>query len=72
MDNRGNSRANTCAKPNFLDGQYLLDISQLPSGIVVNHSNLADRTAFARDKPFKFLPHHALDGSVLDYHGFYG
>ena len=67
MDNRGNSRANTCVKGRL--GLYLLDIRPIKWWLIVT-----DRIAWAlvRDKSFKFLPHHAFDGSVLDYHGFHG
>ena len=38
MDNRSNSRANTCAKSRLLEGMYLLDTTS-PSGFLVNHNN---------------------------------
>ena len=58
MDNRGNSRANTCCEAQLLEAPYLLDNRPIfLVSIVVNHSNLSDRLGFARDKPFKFLPH---------------
>ena len=34
MDNRGNSRANTCWLPDFLEGRYLLDNNQYSSGLL--------------------------------------
>ena len=56
MDNRGNSRANTCYEPNFTEGPYLLDTKPMPQGIVLNHSNWSNRRA-SGDKSFKFLPY---------------
>ena len=58
MDNRGNSRANTCWCARLLEGPYLLDKNQYSSRIVVViHNNLTNRKAFAVDKSIKFLPH---------------
>jgi hypothetical protein len=56
MDNRGNSRANTCYLPNFTEGLYLLDTKPMQQCIVVNHSNWSNRRA-SGDKSFKFLPY---------------
>eukprot|EP00975_Prorocentrum_lima_P056828 11922891-Prorocentrum_lima.AAC.1 len=57
MDNRSNSRANTCMSPNCLsDGVYLLDGNQCGLGRdVVNHNNCANRAC--RDGSFEFLPY---------------
>ena len=58
--------------PNFSEGRYLLDNKPIfLVFIVTTHSNWSNRVGFAGDKSFKFLTHQ-LDGSVLDYHGFYG
>ena len=38
LDNRSNSRANTCVKSRLLEGTYLLDTNQ-PFGFLVNHDN---------------------------------
>ena len=52
MDNRGNSRANTCRRSRLLGGTYLLDpkparvVLGLP-GTWVIHDNFSNRTAFA-------------------------
>ena len=55
LDNRSNSRANTCATPNFTDGMHLLDTTN-PSGswwIIVT-----ERTAReSGGGSFKFLPY---------------
>ena len=55
MDNRSNSRANTCCKPDFMGRLYLLDPKPIASAIVTNHNNLSDRVLL--DGSFKFLPY---------------
>ena len=55
MDNRSNSRANTCIKPRLLEGVYLLDWNQCgATRYVVIHNNF--RIVFD-DASFKFLPY---------------
>ena len=55
MDNRSNSRANTCCKPDFKERLYLLDPKPIVSTIVTNHNNWSDRAML--DGSFKFLPY---------------
>ena len=58
LDNRSNSRANTCVKPRLLGGVYLLDGNQCgATRYMVIHNNFANRMASAGDGPFKFLPY---------------
>ena len=59
LDNRSNSRANTCIKPRLLEGVYLLDGNQYRacSVFVVIHSNFANRMPSGDDGSFKFLPY---------------
>ena len=56
LDNRSNSRANTCIKPQLLEGVYLLDGNQCgATRIMVIHNNFRiDRMI---DASFKFLPY---------------
>ncbi len=56
LDNRSNSRANTCIKPWLLEGVYLLDGNQCrETWIMVIHNNFRiDRKI---DASFKFLPY---------------
>ena len=54
MDNRSNSRANTCVNT---FGWQLLEINQLLRDVLVNHNNLVNRIATAGDGSFKFLPY---------------
>ena len=55
MDNRSNSRANTCIKPRLLEGVYLLDWNQCgATRYLVIHNNF--RIVFD-DASFKFLPY---------------
>ena len=72
MDNRGNSRANTCYQAQLLEELYLLDNRPIfLVSIVVNHSNLSDRHFLVRQTIQVSAP-SAFDGSVLDYHGIHG
>ena len=70
LDNRSNSRANTCTKPRLLEGVYLLVGNQ--SGATRNlviHNNC--RIDFGRCI-IQVSALSALDGRVLAYHGFNG
>ena len=56
MDNRSNSRANTCIKPRLLEGVYLLDGNQCgATRYLVIHNNF--RIGLRIDASFKFLPY---------------
>ena len=60
MDNRSNSRANTCVKSRLLrEGMYLLVKKSIRPlvGIVVSHSNCSNRWSCIGDSSFKFLPY---------------
>ena len=54
MDNRGNSRANTCVRPDCKVVFIRFQTNILC--IVMNHNNLSNRS-YVRDKSFKFLPY---------------
>ena len=72
LDNRSNSRANTCVNTRLLEGWYLLDWNQLASAVFWWFI-ITLRIAWllpAMDHS-SFCP-ISLDGSVLDYHGFNG
>ena len=58
LDNRSNSRANTCINAQLLDGQYLLDWNH-PSLLVIWWFTITFRIAwlYAGDGSFKFLPY---------------
>jgi hypothetical protein len=74
LDNRSNSRANTCANVRLLVGRTAF-IRLKPSGLgsfVVIHNNLADRMALSRRQIIQVSALSALDGRVLAYHGFNG
>jgi hypothetical protein len=46
LDNRGNSRANTCYKSQLLEGTYLLDPKPMRvTSFMVNHNNFSNRMA---------------------------
>ena len=56
LDNRSNSRANTCVKPRLLGGVYLLDGNQCgATRYMVIHNNF--RIDLRIDASFKFLPY---------------
>ena len=70
LDNRSNSRANTCIKPRLLEGVYLLDGNQCgATRKLVIHNNF--RIDFSRCT-IQVSALSALDGRVLAYHGFNG
>jgi hypothetical protein len=56
MDNRSNSRANTCIKPRLLEGVYLLDGNQcgVTRYLVIHNNSRIDRKI---DTSYKFLPY---------------
>ena len=58
MDNRSNSRANTCKKPGLLEQAYLLDIQTNRFGDLW-WLIITSRIAFSDDS-FKFLPYQLL------------
>ena len=68
MDNRGNSRANTCEKSRlFLEGMYLLDKKPIKGGgnsslffsLVIHNNSLCFESYdfYVDDGSFKFLPY---------------
>jgi hypothetical protein len=70
LDNRGNSRANTCIKGALYRALYLLDQKPLPlAAQLVNHSNFSDGTAFNGARGSIDILPYQLVGSVVDYRG---
>ena len=58
LDNRGNSRANTCKNGRLLEAQYLLDKKPISAScLLVNHDNYSNRMTQVGDGSFKFLPY---------------
>ena len=73
LDNRGNSRANTCKKTRLLEGLYLLD--KKPSratGSLVIHSNFSNRIALCWRCFIQVSALSTFDGRIWAYHGFNG
>ena len=70
LDNRSNSRANTCIIPHL--GVYLLGTKPAPSGTLVIHNNFADRMASCRRRFIQISALSTFDGSIEDYHGYNG
>jgi hypothetical protein len=73
LDNRGNSRANTCTVSRLLEGMYLLGKSQ-PVAIrsLVTHDNFANRMALRRRWFIQISALSTFDGRIEAYHGFNG
>ena len=72
LDNRGNSRANTCYKPRPPEGVYLLDKKPMPSGFLVIHSNFSNRIALCWRWFIQISALSTFDGRIVAYHGFNG
>ena len=73
LDNRSNSRANTCIKPRLLEGVYLLDGNQCgATRNLVIHNNFADRMALRRRRFIQISALSTFDGRIEAYHGFNG
>ena len=74
MDNRSNSRANTCVKTLAARcGLVLLDTKPIcASMFVVIHDNCPDRMTLCRRQFIQISALSALDGSVVDYRGING
>lgn len=72
MDNRGNSRANTCLKPRLLEGVYLLDKKSMPSGFLMIHNNFSKLMALCWSWFIQISALSTFDGRIVAYHGFHG
>ena len=70
MDNCGNSRANTCVKPDSVEGLCLLvtEPTQSLTGLVVIHNNRTNRIVRWR-YIISVSDLSAFDGRVLAYRG---
>jgi len=67
LDNRSNSRANTCVSTNWW---HLLEEANFHELVI--HNNFANRMALCRRYVFQVSALSAWDGRVLAYHGFNG
>ena len=77
MDNRGNSRANTCIGPDLATGRavlirYKTNARQLAAADVVIHNDCTDRRALCRRRIIQISALSTLDGRIEAYHGAYG
>ena len=73
LDNRGNSRANTCLKSRLLEGMYLLDKKPTrATGFLVIHDNFSNRMALCRRWFIQISALSTFDGRIEAYHGFNG
>src|SRR3954451_2250563 len=69
MDNRGNSRANTCLKVPTHEGTYLLDKKPMSSDYLVIHDNFSNRMALCRRWFIQISALSTFDGRIVAYHG---
>ena len=73
LDNRGNSRANTCIKTRLLEGLYLLDKKPIEATrLLVNHDNFSNRMALRWRWFIQISALSTFDGRIEAYHGFNG
>ena len=69
LDNRSNSRANTCVNTRPLEEWYLLDWNQLASAVFWWFIITLRIARLVRRQIIRVSALLTLDGSVLDYHG---
>ena len=72
MDNRGNSRANTCNQTPTSGGVYLLDKKPRASLLLVIHNNFSNRMALCWRYIIQISALSTFDGRIEAYHGFNG
>ncbi len=73
LDNRGNSRANTCYFTRLLEGWYWLDTKPTrATGLLVIHSHFSNRMTLCRRWFIQISALSTFDGKVVAYHGFNG
>ena len=73
LDNRGNSRANTCVKTRLLEGLYLLDKKPTwATSFLVIHNNFSNRMTLRRRWFIQISALSTFDGRIEAYHGFNG
>ena len=73
LDNRSNSRANTCIKAELSGTAVFISIKPSLFGVdLVSHNNLSNCMPTWRQWIIQVSALSAWDGSVLDYHGFNG
>ena len=68
LDNRGNSRANTCKGPDFGRVVFIRS-NQRQQWPVVSHDNWADRRALGRRRFIQISALSTFDGRIEAYHG---
>ena len=68
MDNRGNSRANTCKKPDERRAVFIGYETDGSDALVI-HNNFTDRMALSRRRVNQISALSTFDGTVEAYHG---
>ena len=73
LDNRGNSRANTCYNTRLQEGLYWLDTKPTRvTGFLVIHNHFSNRMALSRRWFIQISALSTFDGRIEAYHGFNG
>ena len=73
LDNRGNSRANTCYTTRLLEGWYWLDTKPIrATGSQVIHNHFSNRMALRWRWFIQISALSTFDGRIEAYHGFNG
>ena len=73
LDNRGNSRANTCYTTRLLEGWYWLDTKPTrATGLLVIHDHFSNRMTLCRRWFIQISALSTFDGRIEAYHGFNG
>ena len=73
LDNRGNSRANTCIQSRLLEGMHLLDKKPMrATALLVIHNNYSNRMALSRRWCIQISALSSFDGRLVAYHAFNG
>ena len=73
LDNRGNSRANTCYITRLQEGWYWLDTKPTrATGLLVIHNHFSNRMTLCRRWFIQISALSTFDGRIEAYHGFNG
>ena len=73
LDNRGNSRANTCYNTRLQEGWYWLDTKPTrATGLLVIHSHFSNRMTLRRRWFIQISALSTFDGRIEAYHGLTG
>jgi hypothetical protein len=69
LDNRSNSRANTCVNPDSRRDVFIRSKTDRACTLLVNHDNFTNRMALCRRCFIQLSALSTFDGSIEDYRG---